>query len=451
MLDEVRSMTTERRTIGNYTLGALIGRGATSEVYGGTHTLLGDEVALKLLRPELGDEAAIEALVAEAARTRAIVHPNVVQVIDAGRDAATGRGYLVLERVGGDSLHAHLSARGRLDEPTARRLFAGIADGVQAAHAIGIVHCDLKPANVMLDGERPKLVDFGIARSLGGDAAALTQRRVGTPAYMAPEQLAAGLIAPAIDVWALGVMMFEAVTGRLPFEDFAGGRCPQLVEDAPRARALAAISPALDELIARCLAREPGRRPASMADVARALRAEPGDERITQDVGPDVGAHAGCTPAPRPRRSASARGAWVYAIGSVATAGAATAALVLGASDSSGTTTTPPPAATTEPPPSPSPPPSPPPPAEPARRGRRAQQAGRRLDLRRRRAPRRHAGAPGARRARRDRAAPAGYRTARVRAEHAGVVELELVRARRTAGSPRAPSAERARRRETLD
>jgi serine/threonine protein kinase len=289
-------VTEPLRSVGNYVLGAQLGRGATSEVFAAEHRFLGDRAAIKLLRAELaGDGAAAEELVAEAAKLRAVRHRNVVRVLDAGADPASGRCYLVMERVEGESLAARLERETQLPEAEARRLGAAIADGLAAVHAAGLVHRDLKPANVMLDGGEPKLVDFGIAKLVGGDAAMATSRRVGTPAYMAPEQIAGGLIAPCVDVWALGVLLFEAVTGRLPFEGFEGGRCPQLVEVAPRAGALAPVSPALERLIGSCLERDPGRRPPSMEAVARGLRGEggaggelgePGGERITEDAGP---------------------------------------------------------------------------------------------------------------------------------------------------------------------
>jgi serine/threonine-protein kinase len=255
-----------------------------SEVYAAEHPTYGI-VALKLLRGGVGAED--QGFVAEAARTRAVRHRNVVEVFEAGRDDATGCCYLVMERVEGEDLATRLRRLNRLDEASARALFAAIADGMAAAHACGIVHRDLKPANVMLaPGDEPKIVDFGIARYLGTESALSTSSRIGTPAYMAPEQLTGGLIAPCVDVWAIGVILFEAVTGRLPFDGFADGRCPQLFETAPRTGA--AISPALERLIARCLDKDPGRRPASMAEIAGELRAEvtAEPERITQDVAP---------------------------------------------------------------------------------------------------------------------------------------------------------------------
>ncbi|MGN6111151.1 MAG: serine/threonine-protein kinase [Kofleriaceae bacterium] len=281
-------MRAEGHIVGNYLLRSVIGRGGMSEVYAAEHRFLGEPVAVKLLRWELArDDAAIESFVSEAAKTRAVDHPNVVRLIDFGRDDATACCYLVMERVDGENLAARLRRVGRLAEPDVRRLGAAIADGMHAAHERGIVHRDLKPANVMLRGDQPKIVDFGIAKSLGNQSAVTTSRRIGTPAYMAPEQLTGGLIAPCVDIWALGAILFESATGRLPFESFADGRCPQLFETPPRASSLAPLSSALDDLIARCLARDPGLRPASMSHVARALR-EAWDvevERITQDIG----------------------------------------------------------------------------------------------------------------------------------------------------------------------
>ncbi|NVB78907.1 MAG: serine/threonine protein kinase [Kofleriaceae bacterium] len=299
------------RIVGNYTLGELLGRGGTSEVYAAKHRFLGESVAVKILRSELASETAIvDAFVAEAGRTREIDHPNVVRVLDFGRDEASASCYLVMDRITGESLSAHLAARGRIDEAELRPLGAAIADGLAAAHARGIVHRDLKPGNVMMRGDVPTIVDFGIAKSLGEGSAVVTSRRVGTLAYMAPEQLASGLITPSVDIWALGVVMFELATGRLPFEEFTDGRLPQLVDTPLRASDLAPVSPSLASLIARCLERDPGRRPASMTEVARLLRepAAGGEERITADVGaiPAAARWASATPpaaahvAPRP-------------------------------------------------------------------------------------------------------------------------------------------------------
>jgi serine/threonine protein kinase len=267
-------------SVGDYTLGPLLGRGGMSEVYACTHATHG-AVALKLLRDDADGAFHVESA------TREVSHPNVVRVIDAGLDPITHRYYIVMERLDGPDLATHLARP--LQESEARGLFAQIADGMQAVHAHGIVHRDLKPANVMLHRGRPRIVDFGIAKLLGDNAALVTSRRIGTLGYMAPEQLVGGKIAPSVDVWALGVMLFEAVAGRLPFGGFSDSYTPQLVETAPRASSLAKVSPGYDALVAACLHADPAKRP-PMAYVARALRGEVAvesatTERVTQDIG----------------------------------------------------------------------------------------------------------------------------------------------------------------------
>ncbi|HET9620879.1 MAG TPA: serine/threonine-protein kinase, partial [Kofleriaceae bacterium] len=294
------------RTIGNYVLGPILGRGGMSEVYAAAHRFLGDPVAIKLLHAHVArTPGAAAAFLAEATRTRSIEHPNVVRVLDFGVDGDAC--YLVMERLAGESLAARLDRAGPLDEPALRALGAALADGLAAAHDRGIVHRDLKPANVVLAAV-PKIVDFGIARELAAAGAKTTGSRVGTLAYMAPEQLAGGLVAPCVDVWALGVLLFEACTGALPFAELRDGLAPQLVDAAPRLGARA--SAALDALVAACLERDPRRRPASMRAIAAALRAHPSAERFTEDLGAttqvtdEAGAHVGA-----PRSAGLDRGA----------------------------------------------------------------------------------------------------------------------------------------------
>jgi len=293
------------RTIGNYVLGPLLGRGGMSEVHAATHRFLGDRVAIKLLHSQLAaDAAATAAFVAEATRTRAIDHPGVVRVLDFGSDGDAF--YLVMERLDGESLAARLARAGRLAEPEVRRLGAAIADGLAAAHDRGIVHRDLKPGNIVLVGDQPKVIDFGIAREV---AAAATGSRLGTIAYMAPEQLTGGLVAPCVDIWALGVLLYEAVAGRLPFDGFAAGRTPQLFEAPPPLGGVAPVSPALASLIAGCLERDLTRRPPSMRAIAGALRDTGEEPRITEDVAPAAGRAGARGAGPSDDRPAAGRGA----------------------------------------------------------------------------------------------------------------------------------------------
>jgi serine/threonine protein kinase len=300
--------------LADYQLGHRIGAGGSSEVFAATR---GDEaLAVKLVREGALDH---DAVITEAARMRLLDHPAIVRVIEAGRDPDSGRAYLVMERLEGGTLADRLP----LAEAEVRAIGAAIADGMTAAHARGVIHRDLKPGNIMFRGDTPVILDFGIARSLGATGAVVTQDRVGTLAYMAPEQIAGGVVAPSVDIWALGVILFEAATGKLPFGGFVDGRMPQLVDTAPRA----GVSPGFDAVVARCLAREPGRRWGSMRELAGALRAAAG-ERHTEDL-----AAAGIAPpvapdaAPPPRTSP-----FTWAVGAIVAVGlgVGTALLVAG-------------------------------------------------------------------------------------------------------------------------
>ncbi len=257
------------RTVGNYLLGTSLGKGATGEVFAARHRFLGDEVAIKLLHAHVATSPAATAeFLAEAQRARAIQHPNVVRVSDFGDEPFR---YLVMERLAGETLAIRMRA-GVVDEPTLRAIVVAIARGAAAAHAAGVVHRDLKPGNVVLvdGGARPVIVDFGISR-LATEAALAPG--VGTPAYMAPEQLAGDPVGTAADVFALGVIAYEAATGALPFG---------ATVDARRARHdYTPVAGPLAAVIEACLARDPVARP-TMAELIERLD----DERPTNVVPP---------------------------------------------------------------------------------------------------------------------------------------------------------------------
>ncbi len=233
---------------GRYRLVERLGAGGMSVVWRGYDEVLGRPVAVKLLSAELSGDPDFRARVRREARAAArLSHPYVTNVYDYG-EAADGTPYVVMELVEGRSLARRLES-GPLPPLSAVRMAAQVASALAAAHAQGLVHRDVTPANVMLSPAGVKVVDFGIAAAFGEwDRSVL-----GTPAYLAPEQLAGGPAQPATDVYALGLLIYLAVTGRLP-----------------KPPALPGLPPDLAELVAACLATDPAARPGSAA-VARRL------------------------------------------------------------------------------------------------------------------------------------------------------------------------------------
>jgi len=197
-----------------YRLDELLGRSAMSEVWRATDRELARRVAIKLLLPQ-AENARFDR---EARAVASLAHPNIVQLYDYGEDR--GRPYMVFEYLAGGTLEDRLAGRRPLPDDEARRLAAEIAAGLAHAHSRGITHRDLKPANVLFDEEdRAKLADFGIARlSTAEGFVTAAGTIVGTPSYMSPEQAAGGTGTAASDVYSFGVILYQMLTGRLPFE-----------------------------------------------------------------------------------------------------------------------------------------------------------------------------------------------------------------------------------------
>jgi serine/threonine-protein kinase len=265
-----------------YRIIGLVGRGGMGEVYRATDLKLGQQVALKFLaESRVYDERARRRFHHEVRIARQVSHPNVCRVYDIGE--VDGELYLSMEYVDGEDLSSLLRRIGRLtaDKATeiARRLCAGLA----AAHDKGVLHCDLKPANVMIDGRGNVLIaDFGLAglaqQFVGAEV------RSGTPAYMAPEQLAGKEVSVKSDIYSLGLVLYEMYTGKR-----ADRARPESVPTSPSA-IVQDLDPALERVILRCLQADPRQRPASAVAVAAAL---PGGDPLAEALA------AGETPSPQ--------------------------------------------------------------------------------------------------------------------------------------------------------
>lgn len=257
-----------------------LGAGAVGEVYEAEDEALGGRVAIKALRPELAaDSDAAARLHREVHLTRAVTHPNVCRTYDGFVDAA-GRPFLTMELLDGEPLDAHLERCGRLPPAEACEVLRQIADGLAAAHAAGVVHRDLKTGNVFLVGEgedrRVVVTDFGLAHSAlaGSGSISRTGELVGSPAYMAPEQVRGEPVGPATDVYALGIVAYELVTGELPFRGESGfvTAIKRLTDPPPTPRLLAPeLPPVWDEAVLRCLAQDPAGRLADPRELPRRL------------------------------------------------------------------------------------------------------------------------------------------------------------------------------------
>ena len=263
--------------VGGVRIDAVAGRGGMGVVYRGSQVALRRTVALKVVRAELADDPEFrERFAQESEIAASLDHPHVVPVLSAGEDG--GRLYVVMRFVEGTDLRAAVRARGRLDPATAAAVVAQIGSALDAAHRRGLVHRDVKPANVLLadgaDGPHAFLTDFGLSRHL--ESAGLTRAGtvVGTPDYLAPEQLGgSGPVDGRVDVYALGCVLHQALTGQVPFpRDTEHAKLwAHMTEPPPRPTAVVPGLPAgLDEVIARALAKRPEERYATAGELGRA-------------------------------------------------------------------------------------------------------------------------------------------------------------------------------------
>jgi len=252
-----------------YRIVSMLGRGGMGEVYRANDLLLGQAVALKFLPVQwTSDESTLGRFRNEVRIARQISHPNVCRVYDIGE--AEGATYLSMEYVDGEDLASLLRRIGRLPQHKALEIARQLCAGLAAAHDKGVVHRDLKPGNIMLDGQgQLRITDFGLA----GVAGELKDIRSGTPGYLAPEQVSGLEVTARSDIYALGVVLHEVFTGKRPSADSTH---PELTAD-------------VDRVIRRCLAEVPAKRPASALQVAAAL---PGGDPLAAALA------AGETPSP---------------------------------------------------------------------------------------------------------------------------------------------------------
>ncbi len=264
------------RTLSHFVVGEPLGAGGMGVVYAATDTQLGRTVALKVPLPERHlDSSGRQRFLTEARSAGALDHPNLCSIHEVG-EAEDGLLFLAMPLYRGETLRARLERSGALPVSQAVEIARQVARGLSAAHAAGIVHRDLKPANVMLlpDG-LVKVLDFGLAKAREGSISA-TGSMLGTAAYMAPEQIRSDPVDGRTDLWALGVVLYEMVTGRKPFRgEHEASLAHAIVHDEPAAPSAATrdVPAALERIILALLAKDPGRRPASAVDVERELAA----------------------------------------------------------------------------------------------------------------------------------------------------------------------------------
>ncbi len=318
-----------------YTLSAHIATGGMGEVWRAHDELLGRDVAVKVLRHEFAQhDGFLRRFRDEARHTASLSHPGIAAVYDYGEQ--DGSPYLVMELIDGEPLSATLARIGPIPLDRALRILADTADALHAAHHRGVVHRDVKPGNLMVtDDGRVKVTDFGIARAIGAAPITATGEMLGTAHYISPEQAAGELATPASDVYALGVVAYEVLTGQRPFAaDTPIGLAMAHVRQPPPP--LPSTLPSeVATIVMQALSKAPAERPADAATMAAQLRAA--SERTA------------VLPQPPAPRAPARRAAWLASL-AVAAAVVVSVTLLRGGERESGSATSlpdAPPASTT--------------------------------------------------------------------------------------------------------
>ena len=275
---------------GRYRLIAPLGEGGMATLWRAMDEQLDREVAVKLLRPQFGNDPGFAARFKQEARSAgSLSHPNIVSVYDYGTDAETGGQFIVMQLIDGEDLAAILKKNGPLKVDDAVRIAIGVASALEAAHRRGIVHRDVKPGNILIDHD-VKVTDFGIARAVAEASMTVTGTTLGSVHYFSPEQARGDEVTGQSDVYALGIVLYEMLTGRRPFEgdSAAGVALKRLSEDPLPPTAHGPVPPGLSAIVMRALEREPAKRFPDAGAFAEALRVWQRDPDAVGAVAPVV-------------------------------------------------------------------------------------------------------------------------------------------------------------------
>lgn len=283
------------RLNGRYELGDVLGYGGMSEVRSARDTLLNRDVAIKILRADLArDNNFLERFRREARNSASLNHPNIVAIYDTG-ESVTKDGtvaYIVMEKLGGPTLRDIIAQQGKLDQKEALRIIAKVANALDYSHQMGIIHRDIKPGNIMLTVTGvPKVMDFGISRA-ADDMQQLTQTATvfGTAQYISPEHAMGHNIDYRADIYALGCVLYECLTGKPPFEaETAVAVACKHVQDevTPPSSVNPDISPELDKVVLKALAKHPEDRYQNAGDFQEAIEGVLGETVANKVVLPD--------------------------------------------------------------------------------------------------------------------------------------------------------------------
>ncbi|MBQ0903938.1 serine/threonine-protein kinase [Micromonospora sp. U21] len=258
-----------------YRLVEQLGAGGMSVVWRGYDEVLGRQVAVKVLASRLATDRAFRHRIRiEAQAAARLCHPNITNVYDYGESVQAGVTvpYVVMELVDGGSLAGRLGREGRLPWREAVTVGAEVSSALATAHARGVVHRDVTPGNVMLTSTGVKVVDFGISALVGESEKGPDGALLGTPAYLAPERLDNGQVSPATDVYAVGLLLYRMLTGRLPWQASTTTQMlrAHMYNDPDPMPEVSGLPDEVTDLVRRCLAKQPGERPAT-AELARTL------------------------------------------------------------------------------------------------------------------------------------------------------------------------------------